>query len=367
MTSSFQLRRASIRLRTPLLLIPAALLLAACATTTEPTAPVGTQKMPEPVKSVVQPAQPTPQELTLQAMVPMQDRLYRVAAPLLVNNTELCKSVARNLLGFTAKNKYSYSQDYAAAAQKVLGLGDRLQVTGVLEGSGAMRAGVQRGDILLSIENQNLPQGENAESQAATVLAPLMTGRTSVKLNVLRNGNTVSLNVPLTYACAFGVELGNTDNVTAYADGHRVLITRGMLKVLQSDDELAYVLAKEMAHNVLAHPKRLRMSATIGGIIDNLTRMQPDMSTMVGLGGVKPVPQDLDVIADRLSLYMLARAGYSLDGAVPFWQRMASQYPASMLNTYTAIHPSTNYRMTVMQRTLRDIKAKQNAKKPLMP
>ncbi|MGZ3254903.1 MAG: peptidase M48, partial [Burkholderiaceae bacterium] len=47
----------------------------------------------------------------LQSLVTQQDRLDRVAAPLLVNNPEICKDNARNLLGFTAKNKYSYSEE----------------------------------------------------------------------------------------------------------------------------------------------------------------------------------------------------------------------------------------------------------------
>jgi hypothetical protein len=344
------------------------LLLAACATTA-PSPPSPAQKPGEPAaaRPPAAPAAPTAEELMLRDLVPLQDRLYRVAAPLLVNNTELCKSTARNLLGFTAKNKYSFSDEYVAAAQKLYGLGDRLQVTGVLENSGAARVGVRNGDVLLAVEERELPQGESAERQAATVLAPLMTGRSSVTMTVLRSGARQSLTVPLTYACAFGVELGNTDNVTAYADGHRVLITRGMMNFARSDDDLAYVMAKEMAHNALAHAARLRMNATIGGIIDNLTRMRPDMSTMAGLAGVKPMPQDLDAMADKLALYMLVRAGYKVDGAPVFWQRLAAQYPPTVLNAYTAMHPSTTYRVTVMQRTLRDIKAKQAAKKPLLP
>lgn len=361
-------RPASMRLRQRLLLIPAALLFAACATTIPTPPPATTAQRPaEPAAPAAPPAAPTAEELALQALVPLQDRLYRVAAPLLVNNPELCKNTARNLLGFTANNRYSFSEDYAAAAQRLFGLGERLQVTGVLEGSGAARADVRRGDVLLAIEDQEMPQGGNAERQAATVLAPLMSGRSAVKLTVLRGDATVTLNVPLTYACAFGVEVGNTDNVTAYADGHRVLITRGMMNAVRSDEELAYVMAKEMAHNALTHAARLRMSATIGGIIDNLTRMRPDMSTMVGLAGVKPLPQDLDAMADKLALYMLARAGYRLEGVVPFWQRMAVQYPPTVLTAYTAMHPSTAYRVAVMQKTLRDIKMKQAAKKPLLP
>lgn len=352
--------------RKGLMMLPAALLLAACATSTLPPSPsVPGTPAPEPRQAGAPVS--TAEQQALQELVTQQDRLYRVAAPLLVKNTELCKNNARNLLGFTAKNKYSYSADFINAAEKSLGLNDRLQVMGVLPGSGAARAGIRRGDILAAVEGKDLPDGENAERQAAAILAPLMSGRTSVTMTVIRNGANVSVEVPLTFACAFGIELGNTDNVTAYADGHRVLITRGMMNFARSDEELAYVMAKEMAHNALAHPARQRMSATIGGIIDNLTRMHPDMSTMVGMAGVKPMPQTLDAMADKLSLYMLARAGYSTDNAPSFWKRLASQYPASALNGYIALHPATDYRVAAMEKTIKEIKAKKASKRPLLP
>jgi hypothetical protein len=307
------------------------------------------------------------EEGALRALVAQQDRLYQVAAPLLVKNPELCRSHARNLLGFTAKNKYSYSSEFTDTAQKLFGMDEHLKVMGILAGSGAARAGLQRGDDLMAIEDKTLPQGQNAERQAASILAPLVSGRSSVKMTVIRNGSNMALNVPLTYACAFGIELGNTDNVSAYSDGHRVLITRGMLAAARSDDELAYVMAKEMAHNALAHANRQRMSATIGGIIDNLILIRPDMSTMVGMAGVKPMPQELDAAADKLSLYMLARAGYNIDNAASFWQRLATQYPATLLSGYTALHPATSYRVTVIEAATRDIKNKQANKKPLFP
>lgn len=358
---------ASLRLPRHLALLPA-VLLAACATTVAPP-PTTQQQAPAASETAPRPAVagPTAEEQALQALVAQQDRLYRVAAPLLTSNAQLCRGNARNLIGFTAKNRFSYSAEYTAAAQKLLGLDDSLQVMGVLPNSGAAQAGVQRGDKLIAVEDQPLPVGENAERQAATILAPLVTRRSSVKLTVARNGGNQSMNVPLTFACAFGIELGNTDNVTAYSDGHRVLISRGMLNFARTDDELAYVMAKEMAHNALAHAARQRMNATVGGIIDNLSRTRPDMSTMVGLSGVKPMPQNLDAVADRLSLYLLARAGYNIDGVVPFWQRMASQYPPSMLNAYTAMHPATAFRVTAMEKALRDIRTKQAANKPLLP
>jgi hypothetical protein len=341
------------------MLLPAALLLTACATVQLP-----------PPGETARPAAPpveTAEQQALRSLVSQQDRLYRVAAPLLVNNAPLCKSYARNLIGFTAKTKYSYSDEYANTAQQILGLDDRLQVMGVLAGSGAARAGVQRGDILTSVEGQPMPQGPDAERQASSVLAPLVTDRSNVKLAVVRSGSNLTLNVPLTRACGFGIELGNADQVNAYADGRRVLVTRGMMRVAGSDDELAYVLAKELAHNALGHADRLRMNATVGGIIDNLIRVNPDAGMLGGGGGVKAMPKEMDAAADTLALYMLARAGYNINNAPRFWQRLANEYPAAVLNGYTAIHPSTAYRLAAMEKTVAAIKAKQAGNRPLVP
>lgn len=342
-------------------LLAVALVLAACAT-----------QSPSPATSQPEPAISAPQinaadEAMLRSLISQQDRLYRVAGPLLVNNPDLCKGNARDLLGFTAKNKYSYSQELAPAAQATFGMDDRLQVMGVLAGSGAARAGVRRGDKLLEAEGQPLPEGPNAERDTAAILGPLVTARPIIRLTVARNGTSTVLNVPLTRACAYSIELGNVDTVNAYDDGRRVLITRGMMNYVRSDDELAYVLAKEMAHNSLGHAGRQNMTGTIGGIIDNLTRVRPDLTAIAGTAGVRPMPQELDAAADTLSLYMLARAGYNVDRVPQFWERLASQYPPTVLNGYTAIHPSTAFRLSVMQRVVADIKTKQAGKQPLSP
>lgn len=313
-------------------------------------------------------ASPEPADYaTLRNVAALQDRLYRVAAPLLVNNTELCKGSARNLLGFTAKNKYSYSADMVDEAEAVLGLDDRLQVMGVLSGSGAARAGIRRGDKLLAIDGKPAPAGANAERQTAGILLPLMNTRTSVKLNVLRGSSDTALTIPLTRACAFGVELGNADHVNAYNDGRRVMVTRGMMNFAQTDTELAYVLAKELAHNSLRHAARQNISGTVSDIIDNLTRIQPDLTSMAGTGGIKSMPQEMDAEADKVALYMLVRAGYSIDNAARFWQRLTTQYPASVLNGYAAIHPNTSSRLAVIEKTVTEIQGKQAARRTLLP
>jgi Zn-dependent protease with chaperone function len=303
----------------------------------------------------------------LTTLIATQDRLYRIAAPLLVRNAVLCRSYARPLLGFTAKNQYSFPSKFADAAKELLKAGEQLQVMSVLEGSGAARAGIQRGDILQSVQEQPLPQGPNAETEAAHLLAGLVRNATTLQILLMRNGSPIKLDVPLTLACAFSVELGNADLINAYNDGRRILITRGMLHVLQTDNELASILAREMAHNILQHAQALQMTGTVAGVMDKLLPLQPDLTGLAGSAGIKSMPAKMDQDADKLALYLLARAGYAFTVAGPAWQRLAQVYPASMPNSYTALHPMTAERLSLLQMTIDEIRQKQAAKKPLVP
>lgn len=355
------------KLRSIAVLAPLALL-AACATpdATGPAVAPTPGSAPVAVTKPVPKAAQTPQQKELSELISQQDRLYRVAAPLLTSNAQLCRGNARNLLGFTAKNKYSFPIEYAESARG-LGYDERLQVTGVLPGSGAEQAGVQRGDLLMAVADKPMPQGTDAERQAAVILSPLVVKKAPIALTVQRNGQSRTLSVPLTYACAFSIELGNADNVNTYADGRRVLITRGMLRFTKTDEELAYLIAKDMAHNILGHAIRQRMVSTIAEVIDNLLLPHPDPTTTAGTAGIRVYPQDLDAAADTLSLYLLARAGYSIDNASSFWKRLADQYPSSVTNGYTALHPSTAYRLSMIDKVSQIVKGKQDAGKPLVP
>jgi hypothetical protein len=347
-----------------------ALLLSACATAPTSTSPVVAP--PEPVKPAPEPTPQLPPRLAaaadvLSKMAANQDRLYRVAAPLLINNADLCKTHARNLLGFTAKNRHSYPGEYNEAAHAAFGMGERLQVTGVLTGSGAARAGLQRGDGLIAAGGKALPTGPNASTQAGAVFGPLVSTRADIAMKVERDDQVRELSVPVTRACGFGIELGNADNVNSYADGSRVMVTRGMINFVQSDDELAYLLAKGMAHNILGHAGAQRNASTISSIIDNLTAVRPDTSMLIGSGGIKAMPAEMDTAADNLSLYLLARAGYNIDHAASFWKRLATSYPSTVLNGYVANHPATAQRVAAIEKGVAEVKAKQTAKKPLVP
>jgi hypothetical protein len=242
-----------------------------------------------------------------------------------------------------------------------------MQVTGVLAGSGAARAGLKRGDILVAAEGKQMPTGANAPNLAGSVLGPLVSTHSTIDITIGRGGTTRNIPVPVTRACGFGIELGNADNINAYADGSRILITRGMMNFVQTNEELAYVMAKTIAHNMLGHAATMRQTQTLDSMIDNLVAVKPDTSLLIGTGGIKPMPDHLDAAADNLAVYLLARAGYNIDGVDDFWKRLAAAHPASVLNGYVNNHPATATRLAVIQKAVADVKAKQSAKKPLVP
>jgi len=345
-----------------------AMLLSACATRAPvPGAPLPGRRAQAPEAAPAMSPKMAAAAEALSQMAELQDRLYKVAAPLLISNADLCKAQARNLLGFTAKNRHSYPAQLNEAAHLAFGMGERLQVTGVLAGSGAARAGLERGDELISAGGKPLPVGPNASTLAGAVFGPLVSSKTNLAMAIERDGKARELTIPVTRACGFAVELGNADNVNAYADGQRIMVTRGMLQFTRDTQELAYVMAKTMAHNMLGHAAAQRNSSTLGSIIDNLVRVHPDLSMLIGSGGIKAMPQELDAAADHLALYLLARARYDIDSAASFWKRLATTVPVNVLNGYVANHPATAFRLAAIDKTVGEIKAKQASGRALVP
>ena len=342
--------------------------LAGCASLTTP--PAATPSPATPTTSV--PAKPVSAfsrsegEAEFDRLIARQDRVYRIIAPLIVKNAVLCKTASRPLLGFTAKNRYSFPVELRDAAVARLGKGDELRVVQVLEGSGAQRAGVQRGDALLSIAGKNLPLGPQAETETARLLAPLLKQTTEVDVQVLRNEAPITLKVALTTACAFTVDIGNAPHVNAYSDGRRIMVTAGLLAEV-SDQELAVILAREIAHNVQLHATTMQTRATMASIIDTLLPPKPDLSGFAGSAGLKTMDEKLDQEADRLALYMLARAGFNPTVAVDTLERLARRYPATVLNSYTALHPWTEDRKRQMVDIVAEIRKRQASKKSLVP
>lgn len=355
----------------PLLLVT---LLGACtqiSLNSNPSTPDSTSTSPSVYQNSSGKTNSTPaapvRDTVLDSLLLRQERVYRIAAPLIIKNAVLCRTQARPLLGFTAKNQYSYPPELAVAARQSLGLDERLQIMQILDGSGAMRAGLKRGDILQTIQDLNIPTGPQAEPETARMLSPILKNLSELTITVIRQNQPITVNVPLTLACAFAIDVGNAQQVNAYADGRRILLTRGLLDSFTTDEDVAVVIAREIAHNVLQHAKQLQQMATLSMVIDNLLLFKPDQIAANSSNGIKITPEKMDQEADRLALFMLTRAGYDPANFSLVLQKLAQNPNSSQALTYSTLHPWTEGRQSVIQATLKEIRQKQAAKKVLVP
>ncbi len=124
-------------------------------------------------------------------------------------------------------------------------------------------AGIRPGDVLLAIDGRALPpeiapsapfDASRAHARADTIqdlLAGAGTHRFTISL--LRRTMVSVVNVAPLDVCPAHVHLARSNQRNAYADGRHVLLTTGLLSRLRNDDELAFVIAHEMAHNILHH------------------------------------------------------------------------------------------------------------------
>lgn len=110
-------------------------------------------------------------------------------------------------------------------------------------------------------------------------------------------------------ACETRFEMSADDDEQAYADGRVVQVTAGMGAFTgENDAELAAVVAHELAHNILRHVTRTEEAGTPRGY----TRY---------LGRYTNITRSMEEEADRLSVWLLALAGYEPTSPVTFWER----------------------------------------------
>ncbi|MCK9342581.1 MAG: M48 family metallopeptidase [Massilibacteroides sp.] len=155
------------------------------------------------------------------------------------------------------------------------------------------------------------------------------------------------------------------DQVNAFCmPGGKIVVYEGLLKVAQTDAELALVLGHEIAHAVAKHSNE-RMSQQMleqygMQIINQATQQKSEAinvlaNSVYGLGtkyGIMlPFSRTQEYEADRLGLMFMAMAGYDPQIAAGFWRKMSAQGGASapeFMNT----HPSDANRIAQIEKYL---------------
>jgi predicted Zn-dependent protease len=176
-------------------------------------------------------------------------------------------------------------------------------------------------------------------------------------------------------AAAVGTQMPNaqwefvvfeSDEVNAFAlPGGKVGVYTGLLKLAQSDDELAVVMGHEIGHVIARHgAERMSEQMVIQGLgalgaayaqnhysEQTVQLFQTAYGGLTTLGRVLPHSRANESEADHMGVVFAAEAGYDPRAAITFWQKMQAQKNSgsSRLEAFLSTHPADEKRIADLQ------------------
>lgn len=298
----------------------------------------------------------------LERLTDLDVRVAGVAWTLARVNADLCP-VNRPRAGWTLQSAGQYGAELRPLAEARYGLaGDLPGVLAAPPGSPAAEAGLAPGDLILSVNGQPLAEGrpdaeesyDGLQANAAVLDGALALG--PVRLTVRRDGVEREVTVWPVTACAYPTQVEVTGSFRSRTDGRHIFISDAMANLAENEDQLAFVLAHELAHAVLEHRSQPDVTGVRGGL-------NWAISMRRGLS----LSSEAD--ADRMGLFLVARAGFDAYRAVDFlsrWEAVDEGARGPQINT-GGIYESAAGRRRALRSVLEDIAARKAAGRALIP
>lgn len=211
-------------------------------------------------------------------------------------------------------------------------------IEGVVGGGPADRAGVRADAPLTAIDGTPVGGGGEGVADRDRALYLLESGG-SDRVVALELGEGRKVVVRAVPACRARFELLLGRGLHAGADGRGVHLGERWFHEF-TDDEIAVIVAHELAHIVLRHRDRLDAAGVNRGLLKEL-----------GRNGRLFRSTERD--ADELGVHLLANAGYDPFAAARFWRTRGSRIDRGVFRGRT--HPSSRARAEALETVARTI------------
>jgi len=281
-------------------------------------------------------------QAALHALRDQDRRVLTIAWRLSEAAADLCGDAGPGW-GWTLHNLDQYRPGLRPAAASVFGLSDGdLGVMALAPDGPAARAGVREGDVVLSLGRRRFDavrpttrQADHAPMAEALRDIEAETAPAPIPVRIRRQGRVVDLVVRPRDHCSWPVQVEPSSRLFAASDGVRISVSSALVDHAVRDDDLAFVIAHEMAHN-------LRRPEDVGARRGSRAREEA---------------------ADRTGLILAARAGYDTSGAAAFVTRLGRILGRRPFDG----HPPTPARAAALERLHVWIAAERQAGRPLRP
>ena len=300
--------------------------------------------------------------LELASLLAYQQRLDRIAYPILNKADDFCGSEVTTSIGLRVASQHSFRKALRQAAQSEQQLGDRLQVLWVIENSAAEHHSIVAGDQIVAINEQPIAEGRRGLKQYRRALKSALGSDQPVSVSVLRGDTRHTFPLPAERICNYPARVSLSPVANAFADGATITVQSGLLNLFSDDRDVAFIVSHELAHNIKNHP----LKGTASGLFRLTVDVILGATGINKLTSIKLLPA-LEAEADYVGLYIAAKAGVDISEADQVWRTFAAETSRAKQRKLIDTHPPTPERYVALRETIKEIEAKRAAGLPLTP
>jgi len=263
-------------------------------------------------------------------------RLLAVAERIQSANASLCDRQAPALgAALQSRDQFPEGSDPGFAAPVAFAV--------LLPNSPLAQAGVGVGDGLIAIDGAAIAMQPGLEEMPLRDSAHALLGQhdlgAPLRLTIVRGGSTRDIEVATVPQCRALVEVLLRDENAARSDGRVIQLGLDLMQ-RATDGEVAAIFAHELAHGVLRHRDRLAGAGVSKGFGSEF-------------GRDRRLSAEAEIEADRLSVHLLANAGYDPAIAPRLWRgALGRQLDAGLFRS--RIYASPEQRAQSLEREIAD-------------
>ena len=300
-------------------------------------------------------------KILINEMISASKTLHQISWPILKKNIDICENKRSNSLGilfaveedlpesdsdffrllFNKNIKSTYFKKYGAQSFPV--------IVSVAKNSPAYEEKLLENDIILAINKEST-------SNFRKKLKKALLSSSRVSFTLLRNEMIIEKKVQGIKACNYNVQVIPAPAPNAYADGEKVYITLAAIKLARTEDELAFLIGHELAHNIFHYNYKNGTEANSFAINYQEVPRIKNFNSFFLLN-----TESKETEADLKGVEIAFKAGYSLDNVNDYWRRL-SVFNPKLISSSSSIYKSNALRAIMISKTLKKLKSLKNEK-----
>jgi len=226
-------------------------------------------------------------------------------------------------------------------------------ILGIVPGSTGALAGLRAGDEIVALNGQTLADYQTTRFSAKATFArtgafiDLLAGRLAqapVTMAVRRGSGLLWLRLGGLPGCGGYVSAIKSGAFNAWSDGTGIAVTTRLIHFAADDNELAFVVAHEMAHNLLGHNAPLHNADA---------HYLSSLLAAFGIGSARI--RRREIAADQFAVHLLAHTAYHPNAAVGLLTRLDRNLLMKLSVDFS--HPTLHYRIALNKAAIAGVHA----------